>query len=168
VVLVISNNTNKIYIDGNLVSEAPSGVFPNSFNETLPLIIGMDKPGLIEYANGKIDDIGIWNRALSQQEITNLYNNNLSTNLVVNSEIKISIYPNPTNSLINIDSINMPDILGSDIRINNILGHEIDHSKLTEQVEKISLGSIASSGLYIIHITDRNGKTISTNKVILQ
>jgi hypothetical protein len=168
VVLVISNNTNKIYIDGNLVSEAPSGVFPNSFNETLPLIIGMDKPGLIEYANGKIDDIGIWNRALSQQEITNLYNNNLSTNLVINSEIKISIYPNPTNSLINIDSSNMPDILGSDIKINNILGQEIYHSKLNEQVEKISLGSIASSGLYIIHITDRNGKTIATNKVILQ
>ncbi len=78
IVLVISNNTNKIYIDGNLSSEAPSGVFPNSFSETLPLIIGMDKPGLIEYANGKIDDIGIWNRALSRQEITNLYTNNLN------------------------------------------------------------------------------------------
>jgi uncharacterized protein (TIGR02145 family) len=26
------------------------------------------------YVNGKLDDIGIWNRALTQQEITNLYN----------------------------------------------------------------------------------------------
>ncbi|MFM7911412.1 MAG: hypothetical protein ACKO9W_04455, partial [Bacteroidota bacterium] len=28
---------------------------------------------------GKLDDIGIWNRALSQQEITNLYNSQLPT-----------------------------------------------------------------------------------------
>jgi hypothetical protein len=33
----------------------------------------MDRPGIIDYANGKIDDIGIWNRVLTQQEITELY-----------------------------------------------------------------------------------------------
>ena len=34
--------------------------------------------------NGKIDDIGIWNRALTQQEITNLYNSsNCASNLTV-------------------------------------------------------------------------------------
>ena len=31
------------------------------------------------FFDGKLDDIGIWNRALSQQEITNLYNSSLST-----------------------------------------------------------------------------------------
>jgi hypothetical protein len=168
VVLVISNNTNKIYVDGNMVSDAPSGVFPNSFSETLPLIIGMDKPGLIEYANGKIDDIGIWNRALSQQEITNLYNNNLSTNSFENTETLITIYPNPAKDHITIDCGNLVNVNGWIIKINNTLGQEIYHSKLNEKVEKISLGSIAKSGLYIIHITDRNGKTISTKKVLLQ
>lgn len=168
VVLVISNNTNKIYIDGNLVSDVPTGAFPNSLNETLPLIIGMDKPGLVEYANGKIDDIGIWNRALSQQEITNLYNNNLSTDSFLNTKSLISVYPNPTSSWVYVDSSNSPDVLGCEIKIYNSLGQEIYHSKLIEQVEKISLGTIAKRGLYIFHITDRNGKTISTKKVLLQ
>jgi hypothetical protein len=33
----------------------------------------MDKPGLTEYTNGKLDDIAIYNRVLTQQEITALY-----------------------------------------------------------------------------------------------
>lgn len=93
---------------------------------------------------------------------------NLSTNENFITKNEITVYPNPTNSLIYVDSSNSGDILGNEIKIHNILGQEIYRSKLNEQVEKISLGSIAKSGLYIIHITDRNGKTISTKKVLLQ
>lgn len=168
VVLIISNNTNKIYIDGNLVSDAPSGAFPNSFSDTLPLLIGIDKPGLIEYANGKIDDIGIWNRALSQQEITNLYNNNLSTNSFVNIDSLIAIYPNPTNSKISIDCGNNSDLLGSQIKITNTLGQEIYNVTLSQQIQDVSLSSIATSGLYFVSIMDNSGKIMMTKKIILE
>lgn len=157
-----------LYIDGVLVNTTTNVTKWSNMSNPTNIGYWNGFVGAGGFFEGKIDDIGIWNRALSQQEITNLYNNNLSTNSVVNSETKISIYPNPTNSLINIDFSNTPDYLGSDIRINNMLGQEIYHSKLTEQIEKILLGSIAKSGLYIIHITDRNGKIISTKKVILQ
>jgi len=40
---------------------------------------GSGVPIAIQSFNGKIDDIGIWNRALTPQEITNLYNSQLST-----------------------------------------------------------------------------------------
>jgi hypothetical protein len=36
--------------------------------------ISPDFPSGIAYYNGKVDDIGLWNRALTQQEINNLYN----------------------------------------------------------------------------------------------
>ncbi len=45
----------------------------NSYRKSLPLIIGKDIPGLTEYANGKIDDIRIYNRALSDKEIEAIY-----------------------------------------------------------------------------------------------
>ena len=51
---------------------------------------------IAEIFNGKIDDIGLWNRALSQQEITNLYT---SVNVGINEpliENPFFIYPNPT------------------------------------------------------------------------
>jgi hypothetical protein len=40
------------------------------------------------YFNGKLDDIGIWNRALTQQEITNLYNPlNCANNTTITPQI---------------------------------------------------------------------------------
>jgi hypothetical protein len=169
IVTTISNGITKFYVDGVLISSGNSGVFPQTPISTMPILIGRNiQGGSPEAANGKIDDIGIWNRALSQQEVTNLNNNNLSTNSFENTETLITVYPNPAKDHITIDCGNLVDVNGWIIKINNTLGQEIYHSKLTEQVEKISLGSIAKSGLYIIHITDRNGKTISTKKVLLQ
>ena len=61
------------------------------------LKIGKDE--IIGYGNrhweGKIDDIGIWNRALTQQEITNLFN---GTNANTNEQNIATSYahPNPT------------------------------------------------------------------------
>lgn len=73
VIVIISNGETKFYNNGNLIFSGPSGVFPNQFSANLPIRIGNDRPGLVEYANGKIDDIGIWNRALTIQEINSLY-----------------------------------------------------------------------------------------------
>jgi len=42
-------------------------------NNNYPLKFGVEREGY-EFFKGKLDDIGIWNRALTQQEITNLYN----------------------------------------------------------------------------------------------
>jgi uncharacterized protein (TIGR02145 family) len=42
-------------------------------NNNFPLKFGVEREGT-EFFNGKLDDIGIWNRALTPQEITNLYN----------------------------------------------------------------------------------------------
>ncbi len=74
VVVSIGNGTTSFYLNGNLLWSGNSGVFPNNPVNNLPLIFGMDRPGLVEYANGKIDDIGIWNRVLTSQEISSMFN----------------------------------------------------------------------------------------------
>jgi len=43
------------------------------------LYFGVDIFSISEFLSGSLDDIGIWNRALTQQEITNLYNSQLPT-----------------------------------------------------------------------------------------
>jgi hypothetical protein len=45
-------------------------------NNNFPLKFGVEREGT-EFFKGKLDDIGIWNRALTPQEITNLYNSQL-------------------------------------------------------------------------------------------
>ena len=73
---VCKNNTAYFYIDGNLIGKKQmNGNY--SYKKNSPLIIGKDIPGLVEYANGKIDEIRIYNRALSDSEIKFLYQNSL-------------------------------------------------------------------------------------------
>ena len=74
IVFILTNTASSLYVNGNLISNgAPINWVQNPI-QNLPLIIGMDKPGVVEYANGTIDDLGIWNRVLTQDEITALYN----------------------------------------------------------------------------------------------
>ncbi len=64
----------KVYKNGLL--EDSSAIFANyNLNSTYNLIIGVQNDNLnpSTHWEGQIDDIGIWNRALTQQEITNLY-----------------------------------------------------------------------------------------------
>ena len=52
------------------------------------LYFGVDIFSVSEFIDGKLDDIGIWDRALTQQEITDLYNGcQLSVNSQPNSQV---------------------------------------------------------------------------------
>ena len=76
IVVVVNNINTLVYINGMLLATASSvsqagGIGSYTVNE--PLIFGKDAPGQSEFTNGKLDDIGIWNRALSACEIQALY-----------------------------------------------------------------------------------------------
>jgi uncharacterized protein (TIGR02145 family) len=66
-----------IYVD-NAVDITRSHSLTGSIINALNLQFGCGA-NLSQFYNGKIDDIGIWNRALTPQEITNLYNSQLPT-----------------------------------------------------------------------------------------
>jgi hypothetical protein len=62
----------KLYLDGTLSATDDSyhGDLPI---HSLPIIFGNSSGIALAAFNGEMDDIGIWNRALTPQEITNLY-----------------------------------------------------------------------------------------------
>ena len=162
------NNIVSLYVNGILETTiATNNTFALPLGNYIEFGSGFTETPNYSF-NGVIDDIGIWNRALTQLEIINLFNYNLKTNSFVNSELQISVYPNPTNSKINIDCGNQSKLIGSQIKITNTLGQEIYHSILNRPVYEISLGSIATSGLYFVSIIDNDGKIITTKKIILQ
>ena len=68
-----TNNLLKLYLNGIL---SDSTIIINLGNQTNnePVWIGKDYLQNTNSFDGQIDDIGIWNRALTQQEITALYN----------------------------------------------------------------------------------------------
>jgi hypothetical protein len=77
------NDSAKIYLNGNLVqSMAISGGLTNN---TLPVRFGGRPSDGWHPFNGALDDIGIWNRALSACEIQDLYNSQLNSSAGINA-----------------------------------------------------------------------------------
>jgi uncharacterized protein (TIGR02145 family) len=94
-----------------IFNDAVFQVYSNTFQMQPSLsdirIGGDEVNGGGHWHNGKLDDIGIWNRALTQQEITNLYNSQLPTQ----TSLCLPTITTNTPTSIGIDSV----VVGGDI-----------------------------------------------------
>lgn len=80
----------KIYVDG-VKKEEVSATLSLQNSQNTPLSIGREAVDLGRYFAGDIDDIAMWNRPLTQQEITQLYYGDLTPPLTV-TDIDGNIY----------------------------------------------------------------------------
>lgn len=175
------------YINGVLVSTyATTGSLCASTN---PLYIGCDNGlgTLNRFLNGKLDDIGIWNRALTTQEVTQLYNQNQCfTNTTVTDTLvinvgqmgfnpvtyanNITIYPNPASTLVNISFNTIADLNGGTIKIINSLGQQVATTSITATGTNttMTLSSWGGAGLYFVQILNPQGQIVDIKKILLQ
>ncbi len=174
----------KLYIDGQLsgIFNPPSGLIDNCVNGSFN--IGRSWPNNSSF-NGKIDDIGIWNRALTQQEITDLYKGNIcyqnvtvTDTLRINTTItgfnpvtyqnSIKIWPNPTKDHITIDNGNIANLTGHQIKISNALGQQVFQSAINQKQFYVDMSSWGGHGIYFVNIINAQGVTIETKKIVLE
>ena len=74
-VYTYSSRTEKIYLDGILMITNNDAISNDeALNYSNPFTIGAKASPSHDKWNGKIDDIGVWSRVLTQTEVTNLYN----------------------------------------------------------------------------------------------
>ena len=190
VAIVNSNKINKLYINGVYISSSTSQSTLQGlgFGNYLRFGNGDDLDLPIEGFNGKLDDIGIWNRALSQQEITQLYNQNqCMTNITVTDTLvinvgqlsytnpiyyanNITLYPNPANTQVNISFTNITDLTGGQIKIINSLGQEVATTPITLSGTNttIPITTWGGAGLYFVQILNSQGQIVDIKKIILQ
>ena len=69
----VATNTRTLYIDGVQMASQTLGQPINS-DTNLPLMVGENPQANAREWNGEIDDVAIWNRALSEAEIQEIYN----------------------------------------------------------------------------------------------
>jgi hypothetical protein len=168
-----------LYLNGNLLDTT---ITPNLKNSQNILYFGGDNS--FPYF-GYLDDIGIWNRALTQQEITNLYNSNIcyqtitvTDTLIINMGIgsfnpvifnnTIKIFPNPTNDHITIDYGNFASLSGYKLKIENSVGQQVFQTNINQQTNYLSLTNWGGNGLYFVKIIDPQLNTIDIRKIILR
>jgi hypothetical protein len=138
--------------------------------------------------NGLIDDIGIWNRALTEQEVTQLYSQSQCiTNITVTDTLiinvgqlsytnpiaysnNITIAPNPASTQININFNNISDLNGGSIKIINSLGQQVATTPITTSGTNttMSLDTWGGTGLYFVQILNAQGQILDIKKIILQ
>ena len=137
---------------------------------------------------GKLDNVGFWNRALTQQEITNLFNvSQCITNITVTDTLiinvgqlsfndpvtwanNITIAPNPASTQININFNNITNLNGGTLKVINSLGQEVATTPITTSGTNstMQLATWGGSGMYFVQIINPQGQIVDIKKIILQ
>jgi hypothetical protein len=179
-VVTMDSQEAKIYVDGVLISSNNTQVSGQAYNGFFRFG-GLSPNDINNSLIGLYDDIGVWNRALTQQEITNLYNSvslnecltmvintgALSTNPVTYTS-SVNIYPNPANDHITIDCGNLATVTGWSIKITNMLGQEVFNQPMNTQQYVVPLNSWSGQGIYFVKIINAQNEVVNIKKIILQ
>jgi hypothetical protein len=173
-----SNNVN-VYLNGVLISSFSNVSLVNSNNGLY--YFGASISGSSQFYEGKLDDIGIWNRILTQDDITNLYNSantNECLTMTINTGVlsttpvtytsTVNIYPNPANEQITIDCGNLANVVGWNIKITNMLGQEVFNQPMNTQQYVVPLNSWSGQGMYFVKIINAQNEVVNIKKIILQ
>ena len=159
----------KVYVKGQLKSQS-QGILNFDLPVTLFLVKRVrdnDSSGGSRYWKGKFDDLGIWDRALTQSEIDELYQTK-ATSVQEDKYNTILIYPNPTNTFVIIDCANINDVDIYTCQITNSLGQEKMSSQFSTRFQQIDISGLGGAGLYIISIKDASNSMIETRKLLIQ
>ena len=183
-VYVVDSVFLRAYLDGLLIKTDTT--IASIGNTTQPMRFG--KPTYsasnIEF-NGSIDDIGIWNRALTESEIKALYNANLcfekisvTDTLIINVnrtgynpitfENTLKVYPNPAKDKITIDNGNLTKMTGYSIKIMNSLGQQVFQNTINQQQFNIDITDWGGNGMYFLQLIDKSGNIVDIRKILLQ
>jgi len=117
----------------------------------------------MKHWNGSLDDVGIWNRALSQQEITDLYNGAGAVAVTdISGDNTIQIFPNPVENILNIKLTESQ--LGKAYSIVDVLGRSLINGMITDIDSTIDVSKL-SKGVYILKFDafDNSGFKIIKN-----
>jgi hypothetical protein len=89
----------------------------------------------------------------------------LNNNPVVNT---IKVFPNPSNSILNLNYGNYATLNNYRVKITNALGQTIYDQAITQQSETIDLSTFGGNGIYYLSILNPQGNVVEVRKIVLQ
>jgi hypothetical protein len=162
--IVVNATYIKYYINGVVLDSIPRGTLGSSAAGHSTALIGVSR-NLDRFFDGAIDDVRIYDCALSNADIDSLYDNFGAGIKEIVTENVISVFPNPATEKITIENPNS-NYRNYLITIKNIQGQEVFNKKLNFTTSYIIDVSGLSSGVYLL--TMQNEKVNYMNKIIIQ
>lgn len=169
--------------DGVTISLFRNGVLMNSGNGLLPGDLLLDSemplffgkaffnninPSFTNFFFGSLDDMAIWNRALTPEEVQQLYTGDIASVNKASSQPTIAIYPNPTQGQITIDFGSDASLAAHRVFVQTIQGQQAYSANIVEKTTTMNLSEVCGKGLYFVHIIDEQGNTKDIRKIVLQ
>lgn len=160
VATVFNGSTLRMYYDGVFIGSQPMVMTITADNR--PLAIGGDVPGFLEIFNGKIDDVCIYNRALSDADILQL-KNQTTVSAVSGLTPRLTmgrVVPNPANAESRLD-YTLAEAQHVDIAVYDVTGRRIRNIESgvrgigqhwTQWDGRTANGFPAASGIYFFRL----------------
>ena len=150
--------TSRIYVDGVLKNTVVQNGWNTTANGNTFWLGSLFSPSASTFF-GTVDDLKIYNYALSQANVTSLFNNNtLSSSNFQSNNLKFDLYPNPATDILN---ISMETELKS-VEIYSLLGQKV----LTSDQKQVNVSNL-SKGMYMVRVENVEG-SVSTQKLIVE
>ncbi len=142
----------KCYLDGILLD---SSMIAYEIKKTnYPFVIGADPHIVMEYHHGMIDEVRVYNRALSAEEVSAISTVSTIATHERPTNLKITYYPNPTEGLLTIESDELSNPWS--LKVFDSMGKLVQTQILESQSETIDLRGL-HPGVYVIMIETEKG-----------
>ncbi len=92
----------------------------------------------------------------------------LTTGIKAGQLTAMNVYPNPTSDVLFIEASDVNALKNYTYRIVNLEGKEVYKNFVTATKTEISLKTLGSKGIYVLHILDENGTSIENKKIVLE
>jgi hypothetical protein len=137
----------------------------SEFPGKIACVPGQETTPYTRFLQGFLDDFAMWSRALSGEEVVELFENGL--NIVGKNETtsnRITLTPNPVNSFLNL-IVEKPTTKNLKIELFDLNGRNIQ-TKTSGAESKIKMDMRdLTSGLYLVKVSE-SGKDIFCSKII--
>jgi hypothetical protein len=158
IVALNTGTETRIYIDGILNASRPQALVTSGGSASQKYVyLGATNLSL-NYYRGGVNDLRIYNRVLTQAEITALATFPTATALskANREEVTVNIYPNPTNGQITIDTDE--SLYNSNFIVKNMLGQNISQGIINSANQMIEIGG--PKGIYFVELISTDNKRI--------
>ena len=92
----------------------------------------------------------------------------LSTGIKANQYTSMNVYPNPTADVLIIDANDLLALKDYRYVIYDSQVKEVYNAFITNAKTEISLNSLGSKGMYVLHIVDANNESVQTKQIVLE
>lgn len=168
IVGIINVNTWQLWVDCELESSITTSTVNPDLTSSNPLSIGRYYYGTSQnnpmYFSGSIDEVRLYNRALTTAELDSLCDINANVGLQDMTEGNFTIYPNPISDRFMIGYSGSTDLSDCVILISNSLGQVVYEGAYTPTINISSF----NKGVYYLSITDKDKTLLKRNLLIKQ